>query len=66
MDTRILRRPEVERITSLSKASIYRAMAAGSFPRPLKIGVRSVGWPEAEIRAWVATRPRANGDTRAR
>ena len=66
MDTRILRRPEVERITSLSKASIYRAMAAGSFPRPLKIGVRSVGWPEEEIRAWVATRPRSNGDTSAR
>ena len=66
MDTRILRRPEVERITSLSKASIYRAMAAGSFPRPLKISQRAVGWPEEEIRAWVATLPRSNGDTSAR
>ena len=31
-DTRILRRPEVERQTQLSKASIYRQMHAGNIP----------------------------------
>ncbi|PSJ19006.1 hypothetical protein CVH10_25105, partial [Halomonas sp. ND22Bw] len=30
---RILRRPEVERLTGLSRSSIYDAMRRGEFPR---------------------------------
>ena len=38
MEVRILRRREVERLTRLSKASIYRKMRTGTFPLPLKLG----------------------------
>ena len=42
MEARILRRREVERLTRLSKASIYRKMQLGTFPLPLKLGDRAV------------------------
>ena len=41
MEARILRRREVEQLTLLSKASIYRQMQMGTFPMPLKLGKRA-------------------------
>ena len=37
MEARILRCRTVERLTRLSKASIYRKMQTGTFPLPLKL-----------------------------
>ena len=62
MEARILRRREVERLTLLSKASIYRQMQMGTFPMPLKLGQRAVAWRADEIHAWIASLPRATGD----
>ena len=59
MEVRILRRREVERLTRLSKASIYRKMRTGTFPLPLKLGERAVAWRADEIHEWIASRPRA-------
>ena len=42
MEARILRRREVERLTLLSKASIYRQMQMGTLPMPLKLVQRAV------------------------
>lgn len=53
----MLRRPEVERQTGLSRSSIYRQMDEGSFPRPRRIGRKSVAWLASEIDAWKASRP---------
>ena len=50
MEVGILRRREVERLTRLSKASIYRKMRTGTFPLPLKLGERAVAWRAAESR----------------
>lgn len=61
MEARILRRREVERLTRLSKASIYRKMQTGTFPLPLKLGERAVAWRADEIHDWIASRPRALG-----
>ena len=58
---RLLRRPEVEQRTGIPCASLYRMRRAGQFPAPIKIGARSIAWPEAEIEEWLATRPRATG-----
>ena len=59
-DIKILRRPEVERQTQLSKASIYRQMHAGTFPKPVQLGERAVGWRLSEIDDWLDTRKRAS------
>ena len=64
IEKRILRRREVEQITGLSRASIYRLMSRGKFPKPIELDdVRAVVWVAAEVEAWVdsilATRERA-------
>lgn len=41
--------------TSSSKSYIYKELAAGRFPRPVKVGRRSV-WIESEIDAWMLER----------
>ncbi len=59
---RLLRLSEVVVLTGLSRSSIYRKMRDGSFPEPLKIGMRAVRWRKSEIEAWLAACPRATGD----
>ena len=53
---RILRRPDVETQTGLSRSTIYDFMKAGKFPRPVPLGEKAVGWIEAEIEAWIEAR----------
>lgn len=52
----ILRRKQVEARTGLSRSGIYAAIHAGSFPAPVSLGCRAVGWPEHEVEAWIAKR----------
>lgn len=59
MKTTILRLREVERLTQLSKATLYRMMKSGTFPRPVRLGVRAVGWIQTEIESWIADLERA-------
>lgn len=47
---------EVCAVTRLSRASIYRLMARGLFPKPVKIGMAKSVWPVTEVKAWVAAR----------
>lgn len=53
----ILRMPAVKAETGhRSHASIYNAIRAGLFTKPVPIGTRSVGWPDVEIAAINAAR----------
>ena len=53
----ILRMPAVKAETGhRSHASIYNAIKAGLFTKPVPIGQRSVGWPDYEIKAINAAR----------
>jgi len=52
----ILRRREVEARTGLSRSTIYERMKQGTFPSPIALGPRSVGWVEAEIQAFLNDR----------
>ena len=53
----ILRMPAVKAETGhRSHASIYNAIRAGLFTKPVPIGQRSVGWPDYEIKAINAAR----------
>ena len=42
MEDRLLRRRQVEETAGLSRSSIYRLMANGDFPRPVRIGPTAV------------------------
>jgi len=57
MTINVYRRPDVERITGLSRSTLYAMMAEGNFPKPIKLGKRAVGWREADIAAWLDGRP---------
>ena len=50
---KFLRRPQVERLTGLSRSTIYAMIADGSFPKQVKIGLRAVAWREADIVTWM-------------
>jgi len=50
---KILRLPDVKAFTGLSRSSIYLYIKAASFPSPIKIGKRSVGWLESDIQEWI-------------
>ncbi|OSZ75918.1 AlpA family transcriptional regulator [Hydrogenophaga sp. IBVHS1] len=53
----ILRMPAVKAETGhRSHASIYNAIKAGLFTKPVQIGQRSVGWPSNEVEAINAAR----------
>lgn len=53
MAEKLLRRPEVEAITGLSRASIYARMAKGDFPRPMRLGPRAVAWRDSDVQEWI-------------
>lgn len=55
---RLIRLKEVQHRVGLGRSTIYRWMAAGSFPKPMKLGQRSVGWIEHEIDNWLGSRRR--------
>lgn len=49
----VISRPEVERLTSLHKSSIYRLMKEGKFPKPLRLSTMRVAWRLKDIEAWI-------------
>ena len=53
---RILRWPEVEARTGLSRSTIYRWRRAGRFPPAVVMGARTVGWIESDVDAWIRAR----------
>ena len=50
-------RPEVtaslQARTGLARSTIYVRVADGSFPQPIRLGARAVGWIESEVDAWI-------------
>jgi prophage regulatory protein len=52
----ILRLPQVKEMTGLARATIYLKIKEGTFPKQIKLGPRSVGWLESEIKAWIQNR----------
>ena len=49
----ILRLPLVKSRTGLSRSTIYLRVKEGSFPKPVSLGARAVGWLESEIDDWL-------------
>ena len=49
----ILRLPAVQATTGLSRSTIYARVSEGTFPKPISLGDRAVGWVEAEVADWI-------------
>lgn len=51
---RLIALPEVRGITGMGTTFIYTQIAAGKFPRQIKVGKKASRWQESQVRAWVA------------
>jgi len=49
---RFIKLAKVKDYTSLSTSEIYRRIAAGTFPKQITLGPKSVAWIESEVLAW--------------
>lgn len=49
----ILKIHEVVKKCNLSRATIYKKVKEGTFPKQIKLSERSSGWLESEVNAWV-------------
>ncbi len=45
---------DVQRLTALTRATLYRRIAAGRFPPPVHLGGRVCAWPRTALQAWIA------------
>ena len=64
-ELKILRRKQVEGKTGLSRSNIYSRLRFNpkrpkefdpTFPKPIDLGERAVGWVESEIDDWINAR----------
>jgi prophage regulatory protein len=58
MTTRLVRLPEVSRLTGLPPSTIYAMIAKGRFPRGIKLSERSSAWRSDELDQWIEERTR--------
>jgi len=53
---KIIRLKQVMETTGLARSTIYKYIAAGTFPKPVPLGGKSVGWVDEEVQEWVLAR----------
>lgn len=53
MGNKILRLPVVIEQTGLSRSTLYLRILQKSFPKPVSLGGRAVGWVEEEVQDWI-------------
>lgn len=53
---RIIRLTQVIDSTGLARSTIYKYIAEGTFPKPVSLGDRCVGWVESEVHDWILAR----------
>lgn len=53
----VVRIAEVIAQTGLPRSSLYEQVKKGTFPKPIRLGARSVGWRVKDVEAWIASRP---------
>lgn len=62
----ILRLPAVKSESGLSRSTIYLHITQGLWPKPVRLGIRAVGWPATEIAALNGARIAGKSDAEIR
>jgi prophage regulatory protein len=55
----LARLPTVLKMTGLGRSTIYRWVADGSFPPPVRLGPRAVAWRWSDLDEWTRSRSAA-------
>ena len=50
---KLLRRPQVEELTGLSRTAIYERMKSGTFPNSIALSPKTIRWVNGEIIKWI-------------
>lgn len=58
MNIRLIRLKEVMHVTGLARATIYKYMDEGTFPKSVSLGGRAVAWEESQVEDWILERLR--------
>lgn len=53
-ETGFLRQPQVLAFVPISKSSLWRRVAAGTFPTPVKLSTKVTAWRAEDVRRWIA------------
>ena len=56
----LARLPTVLHATGLGRSTLYRLVATGAFPAPIRLGARAIAWRWADIDHWSRSRPSTN------
>lgn len=62
----ILRLPAVKAETGISRSTLYLRVSQGLWPKPVRLGLRAVGWPSDEVAAINAARIAGKSDDEIR
>jgi prophage regulatory protein len=57
----LLPRKTVEKLSGLSRSTIYRLIQQNKFPRPLSIGTGAVRWKQSDVIAWQSSLTKTAG-----
>ena len=52
----LMRINAVKSLSGISKRHIYLLASKGEFPKPIKLGERSVAWVQDEVETWIENR----------
>jgi prophage regulatory protein len=52
-----MRLPAVLQATGLGRSTVYRMVAEHTFPAPVKLAKRAVGWRQDDVQQWTIARP---------
>lgn len=50
---KLLKIKDVSALTSLARATIYKYISEGGFPKQVSLGANCVAWVESEVLEWV-------------
>lgn len=56
----VMRFPAVLATIPLCRSAILQAVKLGTFPAPIKLGPKAIGWRTSAIKHWLDTRPEAD------
>jgi prophage regulatory protein len=51
------RQPTVSEETGLARSTIYKKVAEGEFPPPVRLTSNTVAWRSEEVEEWIRARP---------
>lgn len=56
---KLLKMKQVLELTAISRATLYRYLEKGAFPKPRKLDKKTVRWVENDIQEWMQNLPEA-------